>query len=194
MALILQRSRFLHTPKTGGMWVNRAVRNSGILCASIDRELEHINLFNCPGSGLFTMAFVREPWSWWRSYWVFKQGHGWDESIPLDRDCRADRFERFMLRVLEFHPGYCSDVFELYTGCPGHEIQFIGRSESIVEDLIRGLALAGEDFDESAIRATPALNVGDYKAHAARCSPEVRALVIESESRAVERFGYRRRG
>ena len=48
--------------------------------------------------------------------------------------------------------------------------------------------------DAASATWSPALNVGDYQSHAARCSPEVRALVIESESRAVERFGYGQRG
>ena len=190
MALILRHSRILHTPKCGGLWVNEAIRNSGIFHAHIGGHFEHTNLTLCPGEGLFTIASVRHPWRWWQSYWVFKQDHGWDDALPVDRDCRDDEFERFLVRILEHHPGYCTYVFELYVGAPDREIAFVGRFERLVDDLVLGLTRAGETFDETAIRATPPVNVGRYDAHDLTCSTEVRARILDAERPAFERFGY----
>jgi hypothetical protein len=190
MALILPRSRFLHTPKTGGTWVNRAVSNALIPCTHIGGDREHIPLLDCAGPGLFTIAFVRHPWTWWKSYWVFKQKHGWDAKNPFDQECRAEGFEWFLAGVLDRRPGHCSRVFELFTGSPDRAIEFIGRFEYLVDDLILGLSLAGEQFDEAAVRATPAVNVGDYDRYSTVCSPEIRARILEAEAPALERFGY----
>jgi hypothetical protein len=190
MALIMQKSRFLHTPKTGGTWVRRAIRNARIVHASTEREQAHVDLTNCPGSGLFTIAFVRHPWAWWKSYWVFKQKHGWDDKNPFDRACGVDHFERFLVGVLENEPGRCSQVFELFTGPSNREIEFVGRFERLVDDLIRGLSAAREVFDEEAIRRTRPENVGDYQHYSTACSAEVRARILAAERPALERFGY----
>ncbi len=188
MALILQNCRLLHTPKTGGSWACVAVRNSGVVVA--ETETRHVELKQCPGRGLFTIAFVRHPWNWWKSYWIFKRTHGWDLKNRFDVRCMENDFERFMVNVLENSPGHCSAVFRRFVGAVGHEISFIGTFENLVDDLVKGLHCAGERFHEEKLRATPTRNVGDYQAFTTRCSDELRQRVLESEREALERFHY----
>jgi hypothetical protein len=188
MALILQNCRLLHTPKTGGSWASAAVQRSGAVCA--ETETRHVELKQCPGRGLYTIAFVRHPWNWWKSYWIFKRSHGWDLNNRFDLQCMDNHFERFLLNVLESSPGHCSAVFRRFVGAVGHEISFIGSFENLANDLVKGLQSAGERFDEEKLRATPKRNLGDYQAFSTRCSEELRQRVLAAEREAFERFSY----
>ena len=188
MALILQNCRLLHTPKTGGSWANAAVKRSG--CAFAETPLRHVELDQCPGLGLFTIAFVRHPWHWWRSYWLFKRSNGWDLRNGFDVTCMDNHFERFLINVLEHAPGHCSRVFQKFVGREGHEISFVGLFEQLEDDLVRAMHAAGQKFDEQKLRETPRRNVGDYKAFSTRCSPEIRARIVEAEQQAFVRFNY----
>lgn len=190
MALIMQHCRFLHTPKTGGVWVEQAVTNSGIVHARMPGPLKHVNLNSCPGNGLLTIAFVRCPWSWWKSYWVYKMHFGWIKQVRFDMDCISDHFETFIVNVLERRPGYWSQVCEWYCGPPDDEIDFVGRFEHLVDDLVSALSIAGERFDEARLRKTRPVNVGDYKSVSTRCSDELRARLLVTEAKGLTRFGY----
>lgn len=186
MALILQNCRLLHTPKTGGSWARVAVQRSGVIFA--ETESRHVELQECPGRGLFTIAFVRHPWNWWKSYWIYKRTHGWDLENQFDVQCMENDFERFLVKVLDNSPGRCSDVFRRFVGAVGHEISFIGAFENLADDLVKGLNCAGERFNEETLRATPTRNVGDYRAFSTRCSDELRRRILQSEQEALERF------
>ena len=187
MALITKRCRFLHTPKTGGIWVNTAIANAGITVAV---AAEHLNVYNAPGHGMFTIAFIRAPWPWWKSYWVFKKKRGWDRENDFDMECWSDDFEQFVGNVISRRPGYWTEVCSLFVGRPGEEIDFIGRYERLVDDLVRGLQLAGETFDERRLRATPKANCGDYQRFSPVCSEELQTRLLEAEREGIERFGY----
>jgi hypothetical protein len=89
--------------------------------------------------------------------------------------------------ALRLEPAWCSRMFEDYVGPPDDEIDFVGRFESLADDLVRALRLAGEVFDERAIRETPPVNVS---VGLAPCSLELEAMVRKSEYRAISRFGY----
>lgn len=218
MALVLPRSIFLHIPKTGGEWVRAAIHNSAIAVRESNRGLRtaermHTNLLNTAGLGAWNFAHRGRPWTWYRrggrflfsfvrcplqwhaSRWAYKSSEGiWDENDPMDAACYSEDFEQYMWRMIENFPGHASDMFEFYTGRPETgEIDFIGRCESLADDLVRALRLAGEKFDEARIRATPPQNVsGQSPEWKARCryTPELRAAVLKTEARAVERFGY----
>lgn len=188
MALILQNCRLIHTPKTGGSWARVAIKKAGIVFA--ETETRHVDLKQCPGRGLFTIAFVRHPWNWWKSYWVFKRTHGWDFNNRLDVLCMDNDFERFLLKVLDNSPGHCSAVYRSFVGAIGHEISFIGAFENLANDLVKGLTSAGERFNEELLRATPRRNVGDYHTFSTYCSEEIRQRIFDAERESFERFEY----
>jgi hypothetical protein len=188
MALIMQKCRFLHTPKTGGVWVRAAVRHAGVVFA--EYHPPHVTFMGCPGQGMFTIAFVRHPWAWWKSYWVYKRSHSWDVTNPFDIKCMDNRFENFLCNVLNHAPGHCSRTFSTFTGRPSKEVDFIGRFENLVNDFVRALQMAGERFDEHKLRSTPPRNVGDYSCFSTKCSDEVRRRVLEAEASALTRFNY----
>lgn len=189
--LILPQSCFLHVPKTGGIWATRAIR------AAV-RQVEeyapggdpHRELAECPCAEKFKMAFVRHPVDSYRSYWQYKMGAGWDDQNPQDPLCRSDDFPTFVSKVLQHFPGICSVGFERFTGPRTAPIEFIGKFESLVDDLVRGLSLAGEGFDEPVIRATPPQNVSDRRRFPAELPAELEQAIRETEHEAMERYGY----
>lgn len=188
MALILDNCRLLRTPKTGSTWMAFALKNAG--CRFVKTEVPHLERNEAPGQGLFTIAFVRHPWAWWKSYWVYKRAGGWDFRNRFDLQCMDNEFERFMLNVLDHAPGRCSEVFRKFVGSADDRIEFVGAFENLVDDLVAGLRQAGAQFDEAGLRATGVRNASDYSAFSTKCSPEIQSRVLDAEREMLERFNY----
>jgi hypothetical protein len=81
-------------------------------------------------------------------------------------------------------------MFEAYVGSPGSEIEFIGRQERLLDDLVTSLRQAGEQFDENAIRNLEPANVSDRVRFPAALTHEAREALLWSERETLERFGY----
>lgn len=189
--LILPRSCFLHVPKTGGSWVKKAILASGINCEPFSPGgNHHPGLNECPCPGKFKFAFVRHPLGLYRSYWQYKMTYGWDPHNAIDQRCRADDFHAFATAVLTQMPGVYSRSLADFVGTAQQPIDFIGKYENLVEDLITALNLAGCRFDEDAIRALPPLNVSDKQAFPADFTPALEAAVLSAEADLITRFGY----
>jgi len=189
--LIFKNAVFLHVPKTGGTWVKAAVANAGLDFEEciVDGD-PHGDLSYCPFPDRFIFAFVREPLSLYRSYWRFKMTTVWDARNPFDVECAAPTFEGFVDNVLRLEPAWCSRTFEDYVGPPTGEINFVGRFEALVHDLIRALRLVGATFDERVIRATPPMNVSSVNPDLAQWSDDLAERVRRSEHSSIRRFGY----
>lgn len=189
--LILPKSCFLHVAKTGGTWARAAIKASGIEYEEYSFEGDiHADLKHCPCPEKYKIAFVRHPLKQYRSYWQFKMGTGWDWKNPIDRFCCSPGFHDFVRNVLEKFPGIISQYFENYVGSPGAEIEFIGKYENLVNDLVMALKRAGEIFDEETVRNYPPVNVSEHVRFPAEYTKELKEAVIKSEWRAMERFGY----
>jgi hypothetical protein len=189
--IIMPKSCFLHIPKTGGTWVAHVIREAGIPHEEFSVEGDtHRGLKECPHPERFKFAFVRHPVAAYQSYWRYKIGTDWDPPNQMDRECRSEDFTTFVRNVLERYPGFCTHVFEQYVGPPDNPIEFIGKQENLVEDLIKALKLAGEKFDESIIRTFPPQNVSDRIRFDATYTPELERRVREAERAAINRYGY----
>src|SRR5262245_12966531 len=116
---------------------------------------------------------------------------GWDSRNPFDTDCASSTFHGFVENVLRLEPAWCSRMFEDYVGrSREQEIDFVGRFESLADDLIRALRMAGTSFDPEAIRSTPPVNASTVSRDLSRWTQELAGRVQRSERRAILRFGY----
>lgn len=189
--LILPKSCFLHVPKTGGSWVKEVISASNIECKNYTvADNVHIGLKDCPCPDKFKFAFVRHPVEFYRSYWQFKMTYGWDQINPLDMECRSDSFHKFICSVLDKFPGIYSQSVIDFVGETDNEIEFIGKYENLVDDLVFALKAASEIFDEKFVRAFPPQNVSDKIAFPAVYTYQLEAEVRSAESLAIRRFNY----
>ncbi len=134
----------------------------------------------------FCFAFVRHPVSWYRSRWLYRMATGWVRH-PVDDVCRSDNYSEFVRSLITHFPGYLSKLYEDYVGTVSLPIDFVGRQENLVDDLICALRLAGEDFDESVIRSLPPQNQSRKSRNLGETT-SVDKQIIEAESKAISRF------
>ena len=99
---------------------------------------------------------------------------------------------RILERVVENCPGYLTEYYPRFVGPPDGEIDFIGRYERLVDDLVLALRLAGQDFDEKVIRSMPpinrSLNEDEEEVVVSQCSSDLIARLAETEQEIYERF------
>ena len=201
MAYLLPTCLILHVPKTGSNWVRAACQAS----VRERRQIAEIGEWHCDlqtaGQLLteqdrpmpFVGTFVRHPLEWYASAWCF-----WMEKRRFPRELdepkvECNDFEQFIRNCMEVEPGgYVSTLYERFTGTEPGAVSFIGRQETLENDLIRLLRLAGEDFDERALRETPLRNIQASRDENVfpGYSYELARTVIRYERRAMERFGY----
>ena len=119
-------------------------------------HLTHWSVEDSEKEGLFSFSFVRRHVDWYRSWWVNK-GY---TVVRLKRwrthifDWAFDpNFEKFVENMINMFPqGALTTVYQCYLGRDGKALDFVGRQESLVDDLVTALNMAGEKFDEGAIR------------------------------------------
>ena len=192
-ALILRECQILHIPKCGGKWVQQAFNAGGV------RYTEwHVAHETCPEKDKPAVAFVRHPLTWWQSLWRYRMKRGWPggekpfrvagEAFDLE-PLFARTFAAFIYNVLYECPGYCSRLFERFTGSRLEPIEFVGKQESLAEDLVRALRMFGVEHDAARILNTPAYHVTD-KGFAAYYTLELAAAMCEAEREAIGRYGY----
>jgi len=180
-----ERIAFVHVPKTGGTWAVNAMRMAGIDLRPLDSDRfhGHVPLLD---RERFAIGFVREPLSWYESFWRHRQRfQDFEKANPLDRFSRLE-FPRYLERVCEKMPGFLSEQYEQYVGPPEDPIDFIGRYERLADDLVRALNLAGEEFNEAKLRACRPANVagGEVPPY----DVELARALRSSEHAAVSRF------
>jgi hypothetical protein len=201
MSVRLRRSRalFLHIPKTGGSWVEHTLEQIGIEIDPVDTisgvTYRHSPLPMVRGEYSSVFTFVRHPLSWYESWWKFQAGIWtvfepgvWHPQRVLER-CQSDDFNEFIRLAIEHEPGYVSRMYEWFIGPPGYDfVQFVGRQESLAEDLIAVLTTLGYEVDPGAIRGIARANESQKRRGEPVWDPGLRRKVLELEASAIRRF------
>jgi hypothetical protein len=196
-SVLTTKSRFLHVPKTGGTWATEAMIAAGVPCSALRPPVvDDYAPFGHSGlegtvehRDAFTIAFVRHPLDWWRSFWSHRMREGWlFPDHEIDSRAQSPDFDAFIALVVERLPGLLGEMYSRFVGPPGQPIEFIGHYERLVDDLCLGLRLAGESFDEAVLRAHPPRNVGDYVRFPARYDRALARELADAEAGVIERF------
>jgi hypothetical protein len=154
----------------------------------------------------YKFCFVRNPFSWYESRWRFMKSLDWKSfheqyktEFPhilktpwhpneyLESIGPAD-FDTFMRAVIDRYPGYLTQMYGWYA--PPQDIDFVGRTENLVDDLIHVLRHVGTSFDEQAIRDTGRINTSPKRVNKPEWGPDIRQAVRRLEAPIFEHFGY----
>jgi len=225
MAILLKNdSIFLHIPKTGGNFVTTCLRDLNIVNKETYNkhyDLEHLFLppsvqadgkkkfiryalrqifspFPRQVKKPFTFCFVRNPISWYESWYKYMSQDSrrwkywgdnndlnqWHPNSPLN-GLGDDNFNQMIKNILNNRPGYVSEMYSLYTN---RGVDFIGKQENLVEDLIKVLSIMGIDFDTNHIRNYGKVGVSPNKEII--WDDDLKKQIILSEYSAFKRYGY----
>jgi tetratricopeptide (TPR) repeat protein len=192
VALLFKKSGalLLLAPKTGSTWIRAKVKALGLAVETLGdpalREHDRLQDFD-RGRYPVIGAFVRNPISWYMSYWAYRRERGWRPAYALDQHCADEAFETFVRRAVSILPGALTNILESYVGPRDHPVDFIGRQERLAEDFGAFLTLIGEEFDPAALSAGPVINATAIRAD---YDEALKELVTWSEWELMDRFGY----
>jgi len=213
VAVETSKSITYHIPKTGGSWVRVAIRNSGLVYNRSKRYgMTHPSCWHTEHStpndainfkGLFSSCFVRHPIEWHKSFWCYiyrrrskvksQQTLVDDKAYALymhnSRDpieqCWEQSYEKYLINVIERFPsGFLNKLYMQFTPF----VDFVGRQENLVDDLIYALNFAGENFDEYAIIDTKPINITKKLKKLCVTSKKLEDKILETESRIIKKF------
>ncbi len=198
MALVTDRSIFLHVPKAGGMWVRHIFKICKIQHAELGEQHSHfpeINRYQPPEffKDKFIFSFVRHPLTWYQSRWAFRVKHGWKPQHPLDYNCTSNDFRTFIENTLRYKPsGWLTwECQSFIDQCP-RPIDFVGRVENIVDDTIKALTLAGEKFNVATVKSCPRINDSDMDGKSSKFwatyDEKLAKRVMAVESEVINRY------
>ena len=191
-ALVLDHCVFLHVPKTGGTWVTSALREQGLVRATIftAEGADHPTAATVEhASSLPIIAAVRDPVSWLQSYWRFFQARAWQTSsrapIPcLDTlmDLAAPDFQTFATRYLSRRSGYVSELLRVRVERAAH----VCRQERLFQDLRDGLSRCEQPINLEMLQRHPHANVS--RSFDVTCLPETAQQIRDAERWVIEHY------
>ena len=211
---------FLHIPKTGGKWVISVLKELDLVKfnfshnhADMERTINFHRHFPMHfirqtikhGYYLkklktaFKFCFVRHPLKYYESYFKFAASLGWPETMgkmPGSNDwhpnspfygCESDDFNVFMKNIMSKHPGY---VTELYSSFTRPSIDFIGKNENLVEDLIKVLDIMKINFDPDLVRNHSPKNVSKAPQKPIQWDNSIKEEILKMEYPCLVNYGY----
>ena len=186
MSVITPKSCWLHVPKTGGIWVEKVL----LTCVEGARmaQSRHLGLGCCPDER-FVFAFVRHPYTWYQSYWCYKQKKGWDRANRFDQRCGSNKFDEFIDKMFERDSCHYTKVINYMMG-DGEGIDFVGRFENLREDLLKALELSGDVLKADIDTVKPINRSNPEHKEAAQYAPHQKEKVAEYDHEVFVRFGY----
>lgn len=227
MSILLKNNAvFLHIPKTGGTFLRKVIVAAGL--RQLDFGYEHADMervlhsfkyypvnairtsfllrknIDTHVSKCFKFCFVRNPYSWYESFWRFMKEYDWtdfsnyrtknrfglptDEWNPIDpiMHCASNNFDEFIQNVLNEQPGFVANLYDRYAN-PQY-INFIGKQESIIEDSITIFERLGISVSENIFHEIGKVNESQIPKPV--WDEQLKKRIYESEENAFTKYGY----
>lgn len=148
--------------------------------------------------GCFKFCFVREPLKWYVSWWRFMQSLDWkqmgDERDPYKWNPLAmlnglgsPDFNTFMYNLNKKRPGFVTEMYGWYVR-PG--VDFVGKQESLEQDLLKVFSLMQLDIDVDKIMSVDKLNESPSHIPQPQWDPALKRETLRLEYAGYVRFGY----
>lgn len=197
--LVLKKSTFIHIPKCGGTFLNN-VLNRLELVYIMHRQPQngHLYLHQMRDiEGKYNFTFVRHPYTWWPSFWNWSKK---DRFSFMERKCPD--FDTWIVDYGPFWMGQYTRLIQRYVGedplypCK-YKIDYVGKSETLKEDLLTALTNAKENVNQNTysdiytkIEADEKLsNRQEYDKKISDASKEI---IYNTEKYVFDRFNYER--
>ena len=196
--LVQARLGHEHADYEHALWHDRFHRDGKVVRHLIRRAIGSSRAPTAMPHKSFKFCFVREPLKWYESYWRFMQSQNWqlwgDEINPYKWHPNAmlnglgsPDFNTFMHNVNKKRPGYVTEMYGWYVR-PG--VNFIGKQESLVEDMIKAFALMKWDVDADKVRSVEKLNESPSNIPKPQWDPALKKETLRLEYAGYARFGY----
>jgi len=148
----------------------------------------------------YMFCFVRNPISWVESYyhycvkqewyyWSSEYDYGgfWHPNAVLNT-LKSNSLNQFVEKLLLKRPGYVTEMYGWYT-TPG--IRFIGKTESLRDDLAKVLRLRNLSFDTGELKTATKVNVSQSCSTDNNWDENLLKEFVLSEYSCFKRFGYK---
>ena len=223
MAIQLQSGAiFLHIPKTGGSWVEKTLTQLGLSKRTLGHkhaDFERViyphdlrealrwtgaaSLRKLAGKSTFPerppmFCFVRNPLTWYESWWKFNQRLGWPTWGELHdtnhwhpcaalNDLGSPDFNRFIENVISQAPGFVAGLYLRYLG---EGSPLVGHQESLQQDLHAILESLGYSIERSMLALDRVNESRIQEASPISWDETLRAEVLRLEYPVMKRCGY----
>ena len=150
MAHLMSNSLLLYIPKTGSDWLRRTCFET------VKGGVTEVGDWHCDLAGAkrilegqqttipFTGAFVRHPFEWYRSAWIYYRVTGRFPRRDEDPPVEHQEFGPFVENCLAAEPGgYVTALYRRFLGTQFDSVSFVGRQENLISDLVRFLRWCG---------------------------------------------------
>jgi hypothetical protein len=165
MTIRLDNSVFIHTPRTGGTWLQEVLRVLGldrqVLRGDLDGHLLYAAL-PVEWAGLTLFSFIRHPLLWVKSRWthaveIHAHPHGRHFGVHRRFDrCVRETFSETLSAIVVNEPGLVSNTFmEMTEGIPVENLvctidlpdqahRLLSRLEGLPEDRLEAVRAVGK--------------------------------------------------
>jgi|TARA_R110000803_G_scaffold157124_1_gene221575 hypothetical protein len=180
-SLELQKSLFFHLPRTGGSWINLALKDISVPIDPLKKvRYGHVPFYHCSNHKKFSFSFIRNPFDWYKSLYSFFTNYN-----MFSRPCEINVFvQDFILKGF----GLYHNTLDFFGN--DYEIDFIGKYENLTSDLIKAMTLAGEVFDKETILNLSQTVVGGYPKCEDRLNDTTKDLIYKFDKKVFDTFGY----
>lgn len=210
MALHLTKANacFLHIPKTGGKWVEQALRKARIgyqpATAIPLAHQRHATREMLREDYRYYFCFVRHPADWYASWWKYcrretafiHDPRQWHPQNAI-ADCMTDDFAEFVGNVCDRWPsGYLSWMYRAYAGekinGKWSRVHWVGDTSRLSDDLSRFLRKMGYRINQRVFDRVAPYHVSPVpKDNPPIWTPKLWQRVAKAEKPLIHTFGYR---